>query len=113
MTLILFLFLGINKVLAVDFDKVSVRLDRSQVNQSPLPVLIQINTEMIEIEDKLRIIVAGAWEIDDTIIVSTSGLPSGLIPLPSIGNGVKTEAQTIDFPIGDLVAGVDWENYRN
>ena len=98
-------------VLAADLETSSIRLERSQVAQSPLPILVQIKTQTAVAEDGLRIVVGNGWNLDNNIIVSTSGLPGGLTPLPFLGNGVKNSGQTIDFPIGDLTTGIDYGFY--
>lgn len=98
-------------VMAADLETVSIRLERNEMDQSPLPILVQIKTKTSVAENGLRIVVGNGWNLDNNIIVSTSGLPSGLTPLPSISSGVRTTGQIIDFTTGDLEMGVNYGFY--
>lgn len=108
--MVFFLFLP-PKIKAADLEMASIRLERNQVSLSPLPILVLLKTKTVNTEDTLKLILGDNWNLEETITVSTIGLPSGVTPLPLISNGIKSSGQTIDFSIGDLGEGVDYGFY--
>jgi len=76
------LFLGkTSSALAADISEVSVRLNRSQVGTSPLPLIIKIKTGNDDLENKLRITAA------DGYVLSNIAIDSDDFTLDKVENG--------------------------
>ena len=100
---LLFLFFGLSvPVQAADLET-TIRLESQKVGANPLPVLILIKTKTLAVENQININVANGWTISSNVNVSTSGLPTGVTPLPGIANG-NGVGQIINFSCGDLSA---------
>ena len=97
------------QVIAADLGTI-IRLNQMEEGASPLPILVLVTADSETIENSLTITVGGGWTVGGGVNVSVAGLPNGVTPLSSISNGTGA-GQTINFPMGDLVAGTKYGFY--
>lgn len=98
-------------VLAADLNTATIRLNRSQNGQSPIPVLVEFRTDNSVVETGIRLTLGQAWSVNGSVKSSVEALPSGVIAVPGINSIGAVNGKEIDFGSSDLVAGVVYGFY--
>lgn len=103
---LLFLFIFVKPVTAVELGETMVRLERNKAGETPLPILVTVKTENTSIENDLKVTVGNGWSVSNPEI-STNNLPDGIIPWPGLGiEGIN--GKEISFNSGDLSGNLSY-----
>ncbi len=85
----------------------TIRLDSQNMGSTPLPILVLVKTSTAAVENQINVTAGNGWSVSNSVVVSTTGLPNGVTPLPSIMTGIST-GQKISFPCNDLTSGIKY-----
>lgn len=98
-------------IFAADLDTGMIRLNRSQNNQSPLPILVEFKTNNLVIENGVRVTLGEAWNVNGIVKGEVTDLPSGVVAVPNVSSNGVVNGKEIDFSSDDLTPGVVYGFY--
>lgn len=104
----------VSAVGAIGFNQASIRLARISPNNSPLPILVTVESGSDNVENGLKITVGNGWSVSNLsakVKVSTNNLPAGVTPWPGIGNHGAVSSQIINFSSEDLTSNRSYGFY--
>jgi hypothetical protein len=99
---------------AANLEQTTIRLERTKAGQSPLPVLVMVESNSLASEDGFRLRVPDEWQVETNATLITTrltGLPSGVMAWPGMGSASAVTGHLINFPSGNLTSGVVYGFY--